>query len=353
MPVKPLQFGQESGLPKVGVVLLTYNQAPYLRASMDSLLNQTFRDFELIVINDCSPDETREILQGHEGKPGVQIIHHEVNRGLQWSTHEAIQMARGQYILWTSGDDVHHPELLQRTVAVLDRNPQVGFVYTRVFLIGSEGQIEGIKTSPGKPELERDYVRDGLKEFQALLRGNHIVTTGAVLFRRECYEQVGGLDSTLPEASDWDLWLRMAIVSDVAHLAEPLFYWRRHEGTLSQQFQRSGQYYVDMVRVLEKTFSHLPLSASKLRRLRGPLLAQAYFKLARTEFSRAAASGANGMPSQARLLRTARSCLRRAFVLSPRHFLKWVNLKQGLLILLGLAWASRAVDVKRRLHDMV
>src|SRR6185436_14334118 len=106
-----------------------------------------------------------------------------------------------------SGDDIHLPGLLEAESDVLDRNPRVGFVYCRAYFLAPDGEVTGLVTLPGKPWLDQDYVRAGLEEFEALLHNNHVATTGAVLFRRSLYEQIGGLDFELPEASDWDLWL--------------------------------------------------------------------------------------------------------------------------------------------------
>lgn len=278
-----------SRTPKVTVVLSTYKQAPFLRASIDSILVQTLQDWELIVIDDCSPDGTDRILNDYRGLNNVQVIRHTENWGANRTGNQGIQLAKGEYVHLASGDDIYLPQLLEREAALLDHNPCVGLVYANTYMIDDKGQVHGLwsegRNDSKRIRLSKDYICDGLSEFEALLEGCHI-WAGTVLCRRKCYEEVGILDLELPQAADWDLWLRLAQRYDVAYLAAPLAHFRRHSETLTDALRRRGRYFADNVKVLEKTFAHLPPHATHLLSRQPELLDKAYLEWALSDYAR-------------------------------------------------------------------
>src|SRR5262249_45527339 len=149
-----------------------------------------------------------------------------------------------------------------------------------------------------------------------------------------------------PEASDWDLWLRLCLVSDVGHLAAPLFGWRRHDGTMTAQMLKSGKSQLESLEVVRKALSLAPQHAPHIARLRGRVLGNAFLKLAAYEYL---AADAEVGPSRERAghARRARGYLAQALRSHPGLVAKSVNVKLGICVLLGPTWGGRAARLKR------
>ncbi len=327
--------------PKISVILIAYNQAPYVATAVDSLLAQTRGDFELWLVDDASSDGTAAILARYSDRPRVRLRVNAANRGLQACLAQAMRDATGAYVVWTSGDDEHAPGLLARQAAVLDAYPRVALVYTNFYLLSPDGRTRTLPPPhDARPELAHDYLRAGSAEFAALLAGNHLVTTGAVMFRRAAYFAAGGIDPGLPEASDWDLWLRLCLTGDTAHIAVPLFGWRRHPQALSARMRDSGQFDLDALHVLEKALALRGAPAIPAARRRR-LLGRARFAVARATLR------PPGAPAPARIAPgAARRYLLRAVASDPGLLLHRSRARAACAVLLG----PRARAAWRRLR---
>ncbi len=203
--------------PKVSIVLPTYNQARYLPRALDSIFAQTFRDFELIVVNDGSTDETASILASYQQMHDFALIEQE-NKGLPTALNVGFAQARGEYLTWTSSDNVMMPEMLEVLVQALDENPGVGLVYADWYVVDEQDQVLAIARTI-------DYDRF------LLLRDNYI--NACFLYRRECAEKVGLYDVDFMYCEDWDYWLRMARFYKMMHIDQILYQYRIHEDSLT------------------------------------------------------------------------------------------------------------------------
>lgn len=216
--------------PHVSVVLAVYNGRPYIAAALDGLLAQTYRDFEVIVVDDASTDGTWECLSAYAVRdPRFRLLRNERNRGVAHSRNRALAEARGRLIACHDADDVSHPERLARQVSLLESQPGIGMVGTAPEFIDSAGQPlpnDNFPVLTGDPELQRQ-----------LLVANCFVA-GSVMLRRECLERVGRYDQSLAPSEDYDLWLRLAEVTQLATLPEPLYAYRQHAASASAR-QRS------------------------------------------------------------------------------------------------------------------
>ena len=260
--------------PKVSVILVTYNQSRFLARAISSLLGQSFRDFELIVVDDCSPDGSGALAERLTQGTGARVVRHASNVGQYQTYNRSLPLARGEYVLFASGDDVNAPDLLAREVAALERNPGAGMAFANVLLVDENDHVIrdlAALQAHTMPWLRQDYVQSGVVELARLLNENYVVCIGCVMMRRASLESLGGWDETMPQAADWDLWLRFASRYDVAYVAEPLVGWRQHADTVTSRLRRSGRYYEDNVRVLQKALANLPAGAEHLA-ARGPEL---------------------------------------------------------------------------------
>jgi len=246
-------------MPKVSVVIPNYNHARFLRQRIDSVLQQTVQDFELILLDDCSTDDSRSILSSYAGDPRVRIELNDANSGStfkQWN--KGVRLARGEYVWIAESDDYAAPRFLERLVAVLNSDPKVAFAYCRSWRISSEDRIEGF-TDPHLVKIDprrwtEGFVADGHEECRNyFVRTNPVPNASAVVFRRTLYGQVGGADESLRLCGDWKLWASMALTGKVAYLGEPLNYFRFHATSLrskSEQMKLDAVEYLKVIRWL-------------------------------------------------------------------------------------------------------
>jgi glycosyltransferase involved in cell wall biosynthesis len=204
-----------------------YNGERFLRQAVDSIFNQTFPDFEFIVVNDGSTDGTAEILSGYaEADPRLCVVTQE-NKGLIKSLNRAIGVAQGEYVARMDADDISMPERLALQVRWLDAHPQVAVLGTRYDEIDESGRV-----------IRRGnrYAGSALVE-RALLQGNSAVLShGSVILRRTCFEHVGGYREQFKHAEDYDLWMRMAEHYELDNVADTLYQHRLRLDSVSFEY---------------------------------------------------------------------------------------------------------------------
>ena len=214
-----------SAAPRVTFAVPCYGLAHFLPECLASIFEQTFADFEVIVLDDASPDDTPAVVAAIRD-PRVRYTRNETNLGPAKNFNKGLAMARGEYVWIISADDrLRRPYVLERFVATLDRSPRIGYVFCPIVRLidGRESGVEGVPTEGG-----HDFVRRG-REFLGwdLVYGN-VVPAPATLVRRDCYERFGTYPLDMPHASDWYLWSVFAASTDVAYLAEPMVHYRLH-----------------------------------------------------------------------------------------------------------------------------
>jgi glycosyltransferase involved in cell wall biosynthesis len=222
--------------PKVSVVVPNYNHARFLRRRIESVLGQSLQDFEVILLDDCSTDDSQSILSKYADDPRVRIDFNEKNSGTpfkQWN--KGVRLARGEYVWIAESDDYADERLLERLVATLEAEPEVVFAYCRSWRVTADGRLDGFADDSYMVDVDAkkwtmDYFVDGRDECRNYFVVHNIVpNASAVLFRKTVYDRVGGADETLRMCADWKLWVAMALTGRVAYLSEPLNYYRFHD----------------------------------------------------------------------------------------------------------------------------
>lgn len=228
--------------PRLSIVLPTYNHLHYLPASIQSILTQTFTDFELIIVNDGSTDGTREYLDTLKD-PRIKVIHQE-NKRLPEALNTGFRAARGELLTWISSDNYCVPIFLEALVAALDNYPDTGFAYSAFAWINEKDQITGVH-------------RDQNYTYHSLLCCNP--GTASFMYRRICQDQVGLYDPGLEGAEDWDMWLRITEQFSTVYVPEILYYYRLHNNSMtakiSEQVRKSAQ--ETFVKALMRKNNHL------------------------------------------------------------------------------------------------
>lgn len=200
--------------PKVSVITGYYNRAHVLERTIQSIFNQTFTDFELIVFDDASTDDTRECLSKLTNKLNdarLKIIHHNKNKGFTIGLIEAIAISKGEYIAIQGSGDISHKNRLKKQTELLNRSPNVGVVgcyYTNT--------IENLNIKRPRKLNAEHY------NFKKLLHSN-IFSHGEVMIRRTFYDLAGGYRKIFKFCLDYDLWLRMIKICNFATVPEDLY----------------------------------------------------------------------------------------------------------------------------------
>jgi glycosyltransferase involved in cell wall biosynthesis len=221
-------------IPRVSIVIPNYNHARFLRKRVDSVLRQTFQDFELILLDDCSSDDSCSILASYASDSRIRMEFNSVNSGStfkQWN--KGVNASRGEYIWIAESDDYADEKMLERLVKLLESEPNLVFAYCRSWRVLENDRRDGFAddylTSLDPHRWSADYYADGEDECRNFLaQRNTIPNASAVVFRRAAYHQVGGADESFQLCADWKLWAALALTGRIAYLGEPLNYFRFH-----------------------------------------------------------------------------------------------------------------------------
>ena len=217
--------------PTVSFVVPCYKLGHFLAECVGSVISQTYADWELLILDDCSPDHTAEVAKSFQDSR-VQHVRNERNLGLVNNFNKGIGLSRGKYVWIISADDyLRRPYTLERYVEFMEKHPTVGYTYSPAAKVENRREIE-IQLSDGEDRIIRghDFVKP-------LLEGNRILAPTAIV-RRECYEQMGAFPTDpvwagerldFNWAQDWYLWCLFALSYDVGYLAEPMVCYRLHD----------------------------------------------------------------------------------------------------------------------------
>lgn len=216
-----------SSTPVVSVVMSVYNGEKYLRQSIESILNQTFTDFEFIIINDGSTDSTKDIVESYQD-PRI-VFSSRTNKGLVASLGEGIEKARGQYIARQDDDDISGKDRLKKTMEALKANPGVG-------LIGSARQ--NIDEAGNKLDIVTMPLSDA--DIRLYLHYHNPFCHGSIMFKKADYIVVGGYEEGFVPAEDYRLWAKLLEVTKGMNLADVLYTYRINpEGITSRQSNKA------------------------------------------------------------------------------------------------------------------
>ena len=201
----------------VSIVLPTFNGERYLRQSVDSCLAQTYRNWELIIVDDASTDATPQIAAEYaEQDARIRVVHNTQNRRLPESLNVGFAYARGQYLTWTSDDNYYAPTAIEEMVEFLNQHPEKGMVCADYVAVDANGVFVEERLV-GPPEHLVRYCNVG----------------PCFLYTRSVYEKVGEYKTALFCAEDYDYWLRVLAVEDIGVLRRSLYNYRLHAASLT------------------------------------------------------------------------------------------------------------------------
>ncbi|MBE9214636.1 glycosyltransferase family 2 protein [Plectonema cf. radiosum LEGE 06105] len=234
-------------MPCCSIIIPAYNAMNYLPQTLESVLKQTFTDFEVLIINDGSSDNIVEWFYNIVDSR-VKLISQE-NQGVSAARNIGIKNSKADYIAFIDADDLWEPTKLEKQLQCFKDNPSVGLVHSAMTMIDQEGK-----------SLGRTFISnvegDALKP---LLEQNTIVTS-SVIVRRSCLD-VGNFDNNLRSSEDWELWVRIALRYPIMLIKEPLVFYRQHPNNTTKNWQMLEQ----DLRSIEQVFQSVPQELSYLK----------------------------------------------------------------------------------------
>ncbi len=206
---------------KVSIIMPVLNGERYIVEAIESILSQTYKNYELVAVDDGSTDRTCEILHQYRDRLELRYVHHPVCKGIAVSVNDGIRNATGEFITFLDHDDVWFPHLLETQVGHLDAHPDVGMVHSDFQTIDDTGNI--IEESVARC---RDRRRPSGEVFQALFMDSFIAASSS-LIRKECFDRLGGFDESL-HWGDYHMWMRIARHYKIDYVPEVLTKYRQH-----------------------------------------------------------------------------------------------------------------------------
>ncbi len=224
-------------MPKVSIILTSYNHAKYLRESIESILNQTYSDFELIIGDDASTDESWDIIQSYTD-PRIYAYRHETNR-MGGIINELVLSGRASsdYIAIHSSDDIWEPQKLEKQVAFLDAHAHIGAIFTNVSIIGEESELLADGTHPYQMVFDQPN-RSRYEWLNYFFCVGNALCHPSVLIRRACYVDCGIYRYGLLQLGDFDLWVRLCLKYEIHVLPEKLFRLRVRSNEMNASADR-------------------------------------------------------------------------------------------------------------------
>jgi glycosyltransferase involved in cell wall biosynthesis len=227
---------------EISIVIPTYNHERYIRDSIDSALNQTHKDVEVIVVDDGGTDGTGEIVKSYGDK--VTYIHQQ-NRGVTHAMNTGAKRTKGEFILFLSSDDILMPDIIEKQLEVLRNRPDVDFVYTDYYFMNEDNKILETIRCP--------FFEDYGKRIAWMFRYCYFMHD-TVLFRRRLLEKVGFWDEDMPYAGEYWMWFKCLKVSNVAHISTPLVKYRIHGTQLTTHTKQIKKFRKETIRRARKLY---------------------------------------------------------------------------------------------------
>jgi GT2 family glycosyltransferase len=260
-----------TGLPLVSVVIPTYNRKQYIQEAINSALAQTYPAVEIIVVDDGSTDDTDQVLKARYGER-IRYVFQD-NQGESVARNKAICLSRGQYVALLDSDDVWLPTKLERQVALMERQPELGLVSCHALKIDAQGNLT--RSTPVHTGQTTNIV-----SLETLLLNSPLYCS-TVLIRKHCLDQVGLFAEGIRYGEDRDLFLRVAARSQVGFVDEPLVSLRSHTGAQSRPLvpkQEVERRMAERIQIVERVFPLFQGDAATLAALKARTLAREYVR---------------------------------------------------------------------------
>ncbi|MEM7819481.1 MAG: glycosyltransferase [Candidatus Aenigmatarchaeota archaeon] len=260
-------------VPKVSICIPSYNYGNYISQAIESVLNQTFENFELIIVDNNSIDDTDYIVKKIKDKR-IRYIKNKQNVGMVKNFNRCVSLAKGKYILILPADDRLLPKMLEKELEIFKKDKKIGLVYSAFTQVDANNNIIKIH----KP-YNKNYINEGLDEVEKLILGNYIPFS-CLIIKKECFDKLGKFDENLVFSFDWDMWIRILLNGfKIGYVSDILAIYRLHEKSETSKLLKDGKIEKDKWNVLEKLFKNENINKKILNKLAGIKFAVIIFNI--------------------------------------------------------------------------
>lgn len=258
--------------PLVSIVFTSYNHQEYLKQALDSLVNQTYSNIEIIIIDDCSTDGSQEILKEYEHHSNINLKLQTKNSGSYVkASNLGASFAKGDYILFAQCDDFAEANQIEVLLKAFENNPSVGVVFSKSNLVDENGKtfaddLYGREKSFKEAIKENGLIKaDKMKEFLSF--SCVIPNLSAALIKHDLFKEINGLSERYLVVADWEFWFDMTEKTDFYYVSQPLNYFRQHATTIRSSIKMKTQI-VEVYKMFYNYKSNNALTVSEIKNLR-------------------------------------------------------------------------------------
>ncbi len=270
--------------PLVSICIPNYNCEKYVAEAIKSALNQTYRNIEVIVIDNCSTDNSWDIIKSFK----IRAIRNKINIGSTANFNKCIRTAKGKYLKILHSDDILDRDCVRKQADLMERHESVGMVHGKTIVIDEhKNKIKEVALH------DKDVIMNGAEKLDRLLCGNHVMFP-SVMLRKEAVDEAGFFDPRLYYCNDWDLWMRICLRHDAAYLKDTMAFYRVHDENSWLAFERSKVSGTYQLNCLNKIFSKIK-DERILKKKK-----HYYFRIAREQIAKGLHMTINGNPGHAR-----------------------------------------------------
>lgn len=231
-------------MPRVSVIIPVYNGELYLSETLDSVMKQTFTDWEIIVVNDGSTDKSLEIMEEYAALDERVRVISKPNGGVSSARNVAMNNAKGEYFSFVDADDMWVPEKLEKQIAFMDKNPNIALIYSDISIL-IDGNIRTQNMFLNR-KFHKGHIFDQLFYF-------NFISTPTVMLRKKIIEQHGNFSTRFRGIEDYDLWLRIADKNEIGYINERLAIYRIHANNTSGNYEKMEKQVFELIGIwLEK-----------------------------------------------------------------------------------------------------
>lgn len=256
--------------PKVSVIVPNYNHQAFLKERIDTILQQTYQDFELIILDDYSTDDSVNIIESYRDNEHVtHIVQNEHNSGstfLQWD--KGVSLARGEYIWIAESDDAAHPQFLSTLVEQLEKHPEAVVAYAHSLLVNEKGETVNDKRHARNDGAVIVYDSKRFTRW-AMLSINELYNASMVVFRHSIYNKIDKSFQQYHLVGDWKFWMGVCLQGSVIEVCQMLNYFRVHSNKVTFKMAKAGTDWPEVASVLRSFIHQLNLKGIRLRTFRG------------------------------------------------------------------------------------
>ena len=253
-------------MPRVSVIIPSYNHERFLRQRIDSVIEQTYNDLEIIILDDASTDNSLSIIEDYARRdPRITVVVNDKNSGGpfgQWN--KGAELARGEYLWFAESDDSCETQFLEQLIPLLDENPQVGIAYCQSYLTDEQNQIinsyrKNLEFIYKSTAWDQAFIKPGPEACREwLLFHNPVPNASGALLRRSVYLDCGMAAPEMLLNGDWYLYTKMLCRSDLAFIPEHLNYFRVHPSTQRERSRSTARVYREIIRINELIREEVP-----------------------------------------------------------------------------------------------